>query len=73
MKRNDGLKVLNPVLGVLVLHQAVTAIFRGALGHEAYELLHGGGGILLVAGAAAHVVLNWNWVKASFFKKSSKS
>lgn len=71
MKRNTILKVLNPVLGVLLVNQIATGFFREALSREAFELLHEGGGVLLAVAAALHLILNWNWVQASFFRKQA--
>lgn len=68
MTRTGMLKVVNPVLGLLVLNQAATAIFRGALPEKTFELMHGLGGPLLLIVAITHLILNWNWVKATYFK-----
>ena len=68
MKRNTMLKVLNPILGVLLVNQIVTGIFHEALSHDAFEIMHQGGGLVLAVVAISHVILNWNWVKANFFK-----
>lgn len=68
MNRNRLLKILNPILGVLMVNQILTGMFSEQLPHEAFEVLHGGGGVLLTAGVVLHVILNWNWVKANFFK-----
>ena len=69
--RNSVLKVLNPILGVLLVNQVATGLLHGSLSHEAYEILHEGAGILLAAAAVLHVILNWNWVKANFLKRSA--
>ena len=70
MKRNTMLKILNPILGVLLVNQIITGIFHHAIPHEAFELLHEGGGIVLAVAAILHVILNWNWVKSNFFKRN---
>jgi hypothetical protein len=69
MKRNDMLKIVNPVLAVLLLNQICTALLHDLLPDEAFEILHGGGGITLAVFATIHIILNWNWIKANFFKK----
>ena len=69
MKRNSILKVLNPILGVLLANQILTGIFHDALPHEAFEIMHEGGGYVFAGVAILHVILNWNWVKANFFKR----
>jgi len=71
MMRNSVLKVLNPILGVLLVSQVVTGLLHGSLSHEAYEILHEGGGILFAVTAVMHVILNWNWVKANFLRRKA--
>ncbi len=71
MKRNTALKILNPVLGLLVLSQAASGLGHGALSHDVFEVVHEGGGVLLVLAAAAHLALNWNWVRASYSARTS--
>ena len=61
------LKILNPILGVLLVNRIVTGIFHEALPHEAFEIMHEGGGLVLAVVAILHVILNWHWVKANFF------
>lgn len=73
MKRNFMLKILNPMLAILFLNQALTGLLHHLIPKEAYEFLHEGGGTLLVIVAVLHAILNWNWVKANFFKKSSNN
>ena len=68
MTRNTALKIVNPILGLAALNQIVTGIFIGFLPDGASEL-HEWGGYLFVAAAVVHVALNWNWVKATFFRK----
>lgn len=70
MKRSNMLKVLNPILAVLFLNQILTGAFHGALPHEAFEILHEVSGFVLAGVVVLHVILNWNWVKANFFKSS---
>ena len=69
MKRMKVLKVLNPVIAILILNQAITGIFHKAIHYETYEWLHGGGGIVTLIAIILHVILNWNWVRSSFLKK----
>lgn len=73
MKRNTMLKILNPILGLLLLNQLASALFHDALTHEAFEIMHQGGGILLAIVAALHITLNWNWIRANFLKSRSTS
>ncbi len=68
MKRKTMLKILNPILGVLLLNQVLTGIFHGVLPHLAFEIMHKGGGSFFGIAAILHVILNWSWVKANFLK-----
>jgi hypothetical protein len=69
MKKNVALKILNLILLVLFVNQAVTVLFREKLSHEAFGLFHKGGGTILLGLIAVHFILNFNWVKASYFPK----
>ena len=70
MKRNTLLKIINPVLALLVINQILTGLFGHSLSHEAFEILHKDGGFVLAGVAALHLILNWNWVKANYFKRT---
>jgi heme A synthase len=70
MAKNKALKVVNVVLLVLLLNQACSGLFRASYSLEAFEWLHERAAFLLFAVSAAHIVLNWNWIKASYFKKT---
>ncbi|MDQ7779854.1 MAG: hypothetical protein RDV41_09105 [Planctomycetota bacterium] len=69
MTRNSALKVLNLILAVLLLNQAVTGGLHEMLAHKTFEIMHGGGAALFLFCAALHVILNWNWVKANLFRR----
>ena len=70
MKPTTILKILNPILAVLVINQALTGILADHLPREVFEVLHAGGGLLFVVLAAVHLFLNWGWVKASFTRRA---
>ena len=72
MKRNFILKILNPILAILFLNQILTGILHDVIPKEAYEFLHEGGGISFAVAAVLHVFLNWNWVKANFYRRNPK-
>ena len=72
MKRNSALKILNPILVVLLANQIVVGLLHKSLPHEAFEILHQGGGILFASVALVHVILNWNWVRANFIKRDAR-
>jgi hypothetical protein len=75
MTRNTLLKFLNPVLGLLVVNQILTGLLAGELfklSPNAFEILHEDGGIVLAILVILHLILNWNWIKATYFKRASK-
>jgi uncharacterized membrane protein len=69
MKRNTLHKILNPILVVLALNQAGTAIFSDELPHEVFETLHQDAGFVFLALIALHFITNFNWFKANYFAK----
>jgi len=69
MKKNNILKILNPVIALLLLSQICTALLNDVLGEEVFEAIHETGGFLLAVGGVLHLALNWNWVKANYLKK----
>jgi hypothetical protein len=72
MNRNTLLKILNPLLGLLVLNQILTGLLADEImqrSPDAFEVLHVGGGVTLSIVVAWHLILNWSWVKATYFKK----
>lgn len=71
MNKPSLLKIVNPILGIVFVMQALTGIFHDAVSEISYELfenVHGLGGYLLVILAITHIYLNWNWIKANFMK-----
>ena len=70
MKRNSILKILNPILAILFANQVLTGIFHDIIQKDAYEILHGGGGISFAVAALLHLILNWNWVKSNFLRNN---
>lgn len=71
MTRNSALKVLNPILAILLLNQVLSAFLSSILPRGTFALLHKGGGLVFACAATLHVILNWNWIKATFFRKPS--
>ncbi|HUU19709.1 MAG TPA: hypothetical protein VMW72_21340 [Sedimentisphaerales bacterium] len=69
MKRNKALKILNPVLLVLLVSQALTGLFNARLSPWVFEFFHKGGGILLIVLVVVHLILNFNWLKANYFTR----
>jgi heme A synthase len=69
MKKNTILKITNPVLLILVISQVLSGMFAMKLNGEQFEIIHKGGGMILLALVIFHLILNFNWIKASYFKK----
>ena len=73
MTRVKALKILNPIMGLLVANQLITGFGGDSLPPRVFEFLHEGGGILLASAALLHIVLNWNWIKFTYFSRTAKS
>lgn len=69
MNKTKALKVLNPVMGFVLVVQALTGFFGDDLPKELFETLHVTGAILLLLCVAGHVALNWSWIKANFLPR----
>jgi hypothetical protein len=69
MKKATLLKVLNPVLMLLAFVQLVTIVFLLITYIEMVAEIHKWNGIALVMAALAHLILNWNWVVSTYFRK----
>jgi hypothetical protein len=71
MKRNTALKILNPVLALFFVSQAVTALFHDYISRDAFRIFHMNSGRIFIALVILHLILNFNWVKANFFPSKS--
>ena len=69
MKKTTLHKITIPILLVLILNQACTALFREKIGFAVFQWLHARAGLLLIGMIAVHLVLNFGWIKANFFSK----
>lgn len=72
MNRQKLLRLLNPVLFLSILLQAVTAAvmilgLKAPFSLDVFEL-HERNGVLLIVLAVAHLALNWGWVRANYLK-----
>jgi hypothetical protein len=72
MNRVKWLKVVNAVLFILILWQALTGLARDSIPQEVFEILHPTGGLVLVVFAMIHLYLNWGWVKSVYFEKTAE-
>ena len=69
MKKNTILKIVNPILLLLIINQLATGFFRMKLSRETFESVHEGGAVILACLIVVHLILNFNWIKANYFKK----
>ena len=69
MTKNTMLKILNPVLAVFFINQAISAVFRDYYSPAAFEIFHKTAGMIFLGLIALHIVLNANWLKATYFPK----
>lgn len=72
MDKNAVLKVINPALALFMLNQPFSAFLMAVTGWDLFEILHVGGGVLLVLAAAIHLMLNWKWVEMNLLKHRTK-
>ena len=73
MNKKTLLKIVNVLLGILILNQATTGLFKNILPHSVFEFLHEGGGVTLFIAALVHIYLNWAWVKANLLPGRKQS
>jgi hypothetical protein len=69
MKKTTVLKILNPILVLLIINQAVTGALGPKLSPQTFVTLHEGGGTLLIFLVLAHLALNAGWIKTNYFAK----
>ncbi|KPL15051.1 hypothetical protein AMJ74_02205 [candidate division WOR_3 bacterium SM1_77] len=69
------LRIVNPILFILMLIQAISGLGQRYAGQDFFILLrriHLPNGILLVIFFIIHLYLNWGWVKMNFLKPRFK-
>jgi hypothetical protein len=73
MTKQFVLRILNPFLFLSLAVQAVTGLIMffdlKVPNLKMIFEVHGYNGLLFAALAVTHLILNWGWVKASYFKK----
>ena len=72
MSRNAMLKVVNPLLFLALLVQAVTGIGMWLFGWETIEDVHVVFGVMLLVLAVVHLTLNWWWVRVAYRRGSER-
>ena len=70
MNKQKQLVFVNPILGLLVLIQAMSGLLHDILPKDVFEVLHKAGWALVIL-VIYHVYLNWSWVKNKLFVKRS--
>lgn len=71
MTKNGVLKVVNIILAILVINQ-ITGPFlleNEIISYPVFKWMHKRAVWVLMATLLAHLILNWNWIKANYFKK----
>ena len=69
MKKATFLKVINPILAIAFLLQILSVILKNQISFEIFHIIHGVGGMALTIGGLIHLILNWNWIKSTYFEK----
>ncbi|HEY3377427.1 MAG TPA: hypothetical protein VGL77_08020 [Armatimonadota bacterium] len=64
------LRVSIPLQGLLVLSQLITGLNVDRIPPSTYTIVHIGGGVLLVVLIVIHVVINADWVKKTYRRRS---
>jgi len=71
MAKNKMLKLLNPILAVLIVTQALSGMLRFHLPPKVFDVVHEGGGVVLVVGVGLHLVLNWAWIRNTYRRRAA--
>jgi hypothetical protein len=76
VNKQMALKIVNPLLFVALIIQALTGVtlafhllFSRPKLYEMIGELHERAGFFFIALAAIHLYLNWGWVKSQFVKR----
>jgi len=70
MRTNALLKIVNPLLFLALLLQAITGLGMMLFEWEAVHELHEVGGIVFVLLAATHLLLNRRWFRAAYRRRA---
>ncbi len=71
LKKQTALKIVNPLLGLVVIIQAVSGMAHDLIPYVVFAPLHRGSGLALVVFAAVQLYHNWGWVKANQLPRPS--
>jgi len=78
VKRVQVLRLINPILALSFLFVFVgIALYKygpeALQGSELALALHEIGGLVMIIIGILHLILNWGWIKNSYFKKKNKN
>ena len=73
MNKVTILKILNLILALIVINQALTGLLHDFIPADTFELIHKGGGIFLILGVVLHIIFNWKWIRLNYFPKKVSS
>jgi uncharacterized membrane protein len=69
MSKQKVLLVLNPVMALVLLALAITAMLHVQIPYNIYRILHPGLGYTFLTGVVLHVILNWSWIRTMLLKR----
>ncbi len=69
MKKAMMLKILNPILAVFFINQAISVVFRDYYSHPAFGIFHKTAGMIFICLITLHIILNFNWFKTTYLPK----
>ncbi len=69
MQKNRIQKILIPVQVVWFIFQIVSGLLPDVIPYQVHQV----SGLLLGAGIGLHVILNWSWIRANYFKRKVSS
>ncbi|WP_321495472.1 hypothetical protein [uncultured Desulfobacter sp.] len=68
MNKQKQLTIINPLMGIFLLIQAVSGALHEIIPDSIFELLHNAGWVFVIL-AIYHVYLNWAWVKKNLLQR----
>jgi hypothetical protein len=72
MTKQKALRILNPLLGVLLVAQISAPLLGQVIEMPPYQYqVHTWNGVLIGVLIVLHIILNWPWIKSNYFKKKA--
>lgn len=69
---NKWLVISIPIQAILMLSELITGLNSERIPPGTYEIVHEGGGILLVTMVVIHAIINWPWIRSHYFTRNSQ-